>query len=127
MKPRQQGVALIEALVSILIFSVGVLGLVGLESKALTYSVDAEDRNRAALFANEVASSMWLQGSVNYTAAQKTAWDAAVANAAQAGLPNGLIGFTGATANSVTIVITWRPPSRATTDISTLTTTVILP
>jgi type IV pilus assembly protein PilV len=52
--------ALIEALVSILIFSFGVLGLIGLQASAINFSVDAEDRNRAALFANEIASSMWL-------------------------------------------------------------------
>ena len=63
----QRGVALIEALVSIVIFSFGVLGLIGLEASAINYSVDAEDRNRAALFASEIASTMWLNGTVSMT------------------------------------------------------------
>ena len=48
--------ALIEVLVSILIFSFGVLGLIGLEASAINYSVDAEDRSRAALFASEISA-----------------------------------------------------------------------
>ena len=42
--------------------SVGLLGLIGLQARAVNFSVNAEDRNRAALFANDVASGMWLAG-----------------------------------------------------------------
>ena len=52
----QQGFALLEVLVSILIFSFGVLGLDRLQARAITLSTDAEDRNRAALLASDIAS-----------------------------------------------------------------------
>jgi type IV pilus assembly protein PilV len=124
----QRGVALVEALMSILIFSVGVLGLMALEARAIDFSVDAEDRNRASLFANEVASYLWLTASVTPSAAQITNWQTNVANAAVTGLPNGTFNLTNDTAKSALITITWRPPSRqTTTDISTFTTRVILP
>jgi len=125
-----------EALVSILIFSFGVLGLIGLEASAVNYSVDAEDRNRAALFASEVASYMWLQGSVSMTTTsaqttQMTAWTTAIADpTTPMGLPGGTLAIhpTG-TGNSTDIVISWIPKTDNANFARTrqLTTRVILP
>jgi type IV pilus assembly protein PilV len=124
----QRGVALIEALMSILIFSLGVLGLMGLEARAINFSVDAEDRNRASLFANDVASYLWLTGNVTPSAAQITTWQTNVANASATGLPNGTFNLVNDTPKSAVITITWKPPSRTAADsASTLTTRVILP
>jgi type IV pilus assembly protein PilV len=132
----QRGVALIEALVSILIFSFGVLGLMGLEARAITFSVDAEDRNRAAVFASEIASTLWLSGSISAgaTTANINAWNTSVkaANAPQTGLPNGTVTVTpvAGTANAADIVITWQSPAHsadASETTSQLTTRVILP
>jgi len=128
----QRGVALIEALISILIFSFGVLGLIGLEARAINFSVDAEDRNRAALFASEVASTMWLSGNITaaISAANVTAWNTAVADPTKTGLPNGTIAVTAVagTTNAADIRITWKAPQRAATEAnSVLTTRVILP
>jgi len=129
-RQTQRGVALIEALVSLLIFSFGVLGLMGLEARAINFSVDSEDRNRAALFASNVASSMWLAGSVTLPAATATAFQTAVIDPTQQGMPNGtlVIAPVTGTTNSADITITWKPPSRTLADdVSTLTTRVILP
>jgi type IV pilus assembly protein PilV len=126
-------VALIEALMSILIFSIGVLGLMGLEARAINFSVDAEDRNRAALFASEVASTLWLSGNgpgqlAATITAKTTAWNASVADPTGTGLPNGGITVIQVgTTNAADINITWRSPSRTTTVNSVLTTRVILP
>jgi type IV pilus assembly protein PilV len=105
--------ALIEALVSILIFSFGVLGLIGLEASAVRFSVDAEDRNRAALIANEVASDMWLSNSVSLNAAQLSAWQTTVADPTSGGLPNGnlTVTATGGATRSADIALTWIAPS----------------
>ena len=126
----QRGVALIESLVSILIFSFGVIGLIGLEANAINFSMDAEDRNRAAVIANEVASDMWLNDSVTLTAAQNTTWQANVSNTATGGLPNGTLTITptAGTTNSADILITWKPPTdAATVPVRQFTTRVILP
>jgi type IV pilus assembly protein PilV len=56
---RQSGVMLIEALIALLIFSVGVLGIVGLQSTAAKVSGDARYRSEAALLANELIGRMW--------------------------------------------------------------------
>ena len=57
---RQAGFTLIEVLVSILIFAVGVLGLVAFQARAVAAATDIEDRNTAAAVANELVSNMWL-------------------------------------------------------------------
>ena len=126
----QRGVALVEALISVLIFSFGVLGLIGLQANAINFSVDAEDRSRAALLANEIASSMWLAGNVTVTAPQLTTWQATVADPTHSGLPNGVVTVTptAGTTNSVDILISWRPQTDATgAPNRRLTTRVILP
>jgi type IV pilus assembly protein PilV len=122
--------ALIEALVSILLFSFGVLGLIGLEARSISFSVDAEDRNRAALLANEIASDMWLANSVTLSASVVTALQARVADPTNGGLPTGVLAITPVTANSADILLTWVPPQHAgATDYQTgsFSTRVILP
>jgi type IV pilus assembly protein PilV len=128
--------ALIEVLVSILIFSFGVLGLIGLEASAVNFSVDAEDRNRASLFASDIASSMWLNGTVDVTSPQLatlyTTWQTNIHDNTQpTGLPNGTLLITPAPAtvpNGADILITWAPVTDKTgTPARQLTTRVILP
>src|SRR6218665_3648235 len=58
-KTSQDGVMLIEALIAILIFSVGVLGIIGLQASAVKASSDAQYRSEAALLANELIGRMW--------------------------------------------------------------------
>jgi type IV pilus assembly protein PilV len=122
--------ALIEVLVSILIFSFGVLGLIGLEASAVNFSVDAEDRNRAALFASDIASTMWLNGTVTVSAAQLATWQTNIANTAlPTGLPSGTLAInaTAGTTNSADILIQWTPQTDQTATTRNLSTRVILP
>jgi type IV pilus assembly protein PilV len=122
--------ALIEVLVSILIFSFGVLGLIGLEASAVNFSVDAEDRNRAALFASDIASTMWLNGTVAVTSAQLVTWQSNIANTAlSTGLPSGTVSInaTPGTTNSADILVQWTPQTDQTATTRQLTTRVILP
>lgn len=121
--------ALIEALIAVLIFSFGVLGLIGIEASAIRFSVDAEDRNRAALFASEIASTMWVNGTVTVSGTQMTTWTTAISNTATVGVPGGTLAITPTpnTTNSADIKITWTPNSDQTTTTRSLTTRVILP
>lgn len=123
----QGGVALLEVLVSILLFSLGILGLIGLQARAISLSVDAEDRNRAALLANEVASEMWMRQSVVLPAAMLEAWQDRVGDPQAGGLPNGE-GDVTVVGRAADVTITWRPPARAAgEDDSRLTTRVVMP
>jgi type IV pilus assembly protein PilV len=128
----QSGFALLEVLVSLLLFSFGVLGLIGLQARAISLSTDAEDRNRAALLANDIASAMWLGKSVSVDTGKGSVWQTRASDATKGGLPNGAVTVTAVsgTTNSADILITWKAPSRAsasTEQSSTFTTRVTLP
>jgi type IV pilus assembly protein PilV len=125
MAPAQHGIALMECLAAMLIFSFGMLGLLGLEARVMGLSTDSEDRNRAAMFASEVSSHMWLNGSVTLPGPDYTALQANVHDLSQGGVPSGVLLVTGITANSADIKITWQETADAT--LSTLTTRVVLP
>jgi type IV pilus assembly protein PilV len=57
---HQQGVMLLEALIGILIFSVGILAMVGMQAAAFSASADAKNRADAAAFANQIISDIWM-------------------------------------------------------------------
>lgn len=127
MRP-QQGVALLEVLVSILLFSIGLLGLLGLQARAITFSVDAEDRNRAALLANDIAATMWITRSTVVDASAGSPLQLRVADATKDGLPSGEVEITAVNPTTADILITWKPPSRGTSAAdSVLRTRVVLP
>ena len=55
----QGGVILLEVLVAILIFSIGILAIVGLQGVAVRTATDARFRSDAAFLAGELASQIW--------------------------------------------------------------------
>jgi type IV pilus assembly protein PilV len=55
----QGGAMLIEALIAILIFSIGILGIVGLQAAAVQQSSDARYRAQAAELAQQLFGQMW--------------------------------------------------------------------
>ena len=57
--PDQRGAFLLEALIGILIFSLGILGIVGLQAQAIRFTNDAEYRAEAVYLANSLISQMW--------------------------------------------------------------------
>lgn len=77
---QQQGVMLLEALIALCIFSVGILGLVALQARAISLEQDAQYRAQAAMLANqllaEISSSNPTTACADYapTAAKTTAW-----------------------------------------------------
>lgn len=55
----QKGSLLLEALIGILVFSFGVLGLVGLQAQSIRHINDAQYRGEAVYLAQSVLSKMW--------------------------------------------------------------------
>ncbi len=130
---HQTGLTLIEVLVAILIFSFGLLGFVGLQARAIQFSVGAEDSNRAALLANDMASTMVATKTVDTTdtnlAAALVTWQARVSDPSGAGLPSGTASAV-TNANSATLTITWRATGAsagAANSTNQYVTTVVLP
>jgi type IV pilus assembly protein PilV len=58
MRNKQSGVMLLEALIAILIFSLGILGVVGMQASAVKANRDAKYRADAGLLANELVGQM---------------------------------------------------------------------
>ncbi len=56
----QQGIMLIEALIGILIFSIGILAMIGLQAVSIKSQADAKYRSEASYLANQIISNMWV-------------------------------------------------------------------
>jgi len=126
-KRTQSGMMLLEALIAILIFAVGILGIVGLQATSIKQGTDARYRSEAAMLANQYIGQMWLTSGASAVLADKfsdggannaayTTWAAAVGNTlpVPAAYPpavsvNSVAGDPGE--GTVTITIQWRPPS----------------
>ena len=118
MKKTQSGVALLEALVGILIFSIGILALMGLQAQSIRNTVEAKYRNEAAYLANQIIGQMWVDRS-NLAAydtggganPNMVAWENQVANTLPRVVAGGANSPTIIVAGSqVTVTIFWQLP-----------------
>lgn len=75
---RQRGISLLESLVSILIFSVGILAIVSLQATSIKTTTDAKLRADASFYAAQIAAMMWSD-QVNIVAYRLNAAGAACA------------------------------------------------
>ena len=66
-RSTQQGSIVLEALISILIFSIGILAIVGLQAASIKNTAAAKFRTDASLLANRVIGQMWLGDKTNAT------------------------------------------------------------
>ena len=118
MKKTQSGVALLEALVGILIFSIGILALMGLQAQSIRNTVEAKYRNEAAYLANQIIGQMWVDRS-NLAAydtggganPNMVAWENQVANTLPRVVAGGANSPTITVAgNQVTVTVFWQLP-----------------
>lgn len=65
---HQTGVMLLEALIAILIFSVGILAIVGLQANSIKLAGDAKYRSEANILANQLIGNMWQSQSASQAA-----------------------------------------------------------
>ena len=56
---KQAGVMLLEVLIAILIFSIGILAVVGMQAAAINNVNDSKYRSEAAFLTNRLLSQMW--------------------------------------------------------------------
>lgn len=126
-RKQQAGAMLLEALVSILIFSIGILAIIGLQAAAVRASSDAKYRSEASLLTNQLIGQMQssdrtvatlqtnFQGGVGCGAngTAYTAWlaDVTATLPGVAANPPTVCIAAGATAGNVaTITVFWLPP-----------------
>lgn len=116
----QRGGTLLEVLVSLVIFSIGVLGIVGLQATAARNSGESKYRADAALLTDQLIAQMWTSNvavsgvlssfSTSGTISSKvSAWRTKVAAALPAG--TGAVNVLDATAGLVSITVCWQAPA----------------
>jgi len=113
-KSSQSGVMLIEALVAILLFSVGVVAVMGMQAVSIEQVSQAKYRTDASYLANQIAGKMWVDQAniASYATAGYTgraAWDTVVASTLPRG--SGTIAVAG---TMVTITVNWQTPNDST-------------
>lgn len=116
----QSGMLLLEGLIAILIFTIGVLGIVGLQAAAVKQVTNAKYRTDASMLANQLLGTMWvsdrttatLQTNFNTGGAAYNTW----LNKVSATLP-GAATYPPTVAISnqgvTTVTIRWLAPSEA--------------
>ncbi len=129
---QQQGVMLIEAMIGILIFSIGILALMGLQALSIKNTIEAKYRTEASFWANQLIGAMWADCGIspticattlgNYntatgTSTKMTTWRTNVAGS----LPGITVGGTNSptitvAGNAVTITVFWKLPSAPAAD-----------
>lgn len=57
---KQQGSLLLESMIAILIFSLGVLAIVGLQGALVKSTTSAKYRTDASMLANQIIGQMWV-------------------------------------------------------------------
>lgn len=106
----QAGFTLIEVLVAILICSIGLMGILGLQARAMQYSVGSEDVTRAARLADEAVWAIQNEGTGRISSTAYSAWRARVQDPA-VGFAYGEGEISAPDAFGVLrITITWNPP-----------------
>lgn len=98
---------MVEVMIALVLLSMGVLGLAMLQSKSTRWSIDAEDRNRAALLADELAAVMLISRTVRLPADELERMEARVAAVEAGGLPSGTVEVV-ENAYGAEIVIRWQ-------------------
>lgn len=104
LKSSQQGVVLIEAMIAILIFSMGVLAVVGLQAAMIKNTTDSKSRADASYIAQQKIGQIWSDSS---NAASYISVDGINISSQ---LPNGVIRVTSPAPNQFTVIVTWQAP-----------------
>ena len=102
---QQSGSVLIEAMVAVVIFSMGVLALVGLQSAMIKNSSDNRYRAEAQLIAQtHIANLMAFGGdAATYVSQVDT-------ESIKNQLPNGTLSFSAITNSMITVTVGWQVP-----------------
>lgn len=102
----QKGVVLIEALIAILIFSMGILALVGLQAAMIKNTTENKYRADASFIAQEALGRVWSEADHANLANFVEAYQVNIADR----LPNGAVNLTVANRGLVTARVTWQSP-----------------
>jgi type IV pilus assembly protein PilV len=127
----EKGIVLLDAMIAIILFSIGILGMLAMQASATKFAGDAQYRTNAAMLADQVIAQMWgatgntgvltqyaSPGGAKYLTWAKTL-NCADLTASTSCLPGvtataNLPTITIDTANNVTVTVFWQPPNGST-------------
>lgn len=112
LQSAQQGVVLVEAMIAILIFSMGVLAVVGLQAAMIKNTADSKYRADAGYIAQQRIGTMWSNPD-NLATYLETNTDISAL------LPGGLR-TTAQSGVQYTVTITWQQPGEAQHNFTTI-------
>ncbi len=122
-RTRQRGSMLLEAVFGIVIFSLGILALVGLQAASSKQAIASKYRTDAALLANDLVGQMWIDNraasslQTNYNSATGgaaySAWAARVAQTLPGASGSSVPQVTVDNQGIVVVRIFWRAPGEA--------------
>jgi type IV pilus assembly protein PilV len=105
-KSAQQGVVLLEALVAILIFSMGVLALVGLQAAMIKNTSDSKYRSEASFIAQQRIGMIWSDPDNALTYLEANTDISTV-------LPSGTRTVTQPAGGQFVVTVTWQQPGQS--------------
>ena len=120
---QQKGIMLLEALVGILIFSIGILAMLGMQAVGIRNTMDSKYRSEAAYLANEIVGQMWVDRSniASYDDAgagnaRRTAWNTRVASLMpqDPASPSTTAPTITISGRQATVTVRWKPPGETT-------------
>ena len=104
-KSSQRGVVLIEAMIAILIFSMGVLAIVGLQATMIKNTADSKSRADASYIAQKRIGEMWSDP-VKLANGEFLEADTDISTL----LPGGTRTVTQPVPGQYTVTVTWKEP-----------------
>lgn len=112
-KSAQQGVVLVEAMIAILIFSMGVLAIVGLQAAMIKNTTESKYRADASYVAQQRIGQLWADPDNLPADGSTTNPDISTL------LPNGTLTITRA-GTQFTVTVTWQQPGEAAHNYTTI-------
>jgi type IV pilus assembly protein PilV len=114
MVTASRGITLIEVLVAMTIFAFGILGMLGMQARAISELSDAKYRTDATLLSDALINDIWADRAniANYAYAGSGAVPTPVQpwlSEVRATLPNASANVTVNGGNQVTVTVQWQP------------------
>jgi type IV pilus assembly protein PilV len=109
----QRGVILLETLIAILIFSIGILALVGLQAVMISNTTDAKYRSEASLIAQKRIAEIWGTDPLNHGLLNEGDPADPLGNPGtdiSKLLPNGFRYTAQVSPGEFLVLVTWQPP-----------------
>jgi len=117
-----RGIVMLDALIAIVVFSIGILGMVHLQASAVQLAADAKYRTDAAMLADQIIGQMWGDDpttlSTTYGAASTKYqnWAKVVSNTLPGITATNVPTITFGANNLVTVTVKWQPPKGSSND-----------